>query len=493
MKNKYFPALLIGITLSACTHQAFKPIARPNPWKDDYTDISKMENYRQWGVYNVHDPAIQKFGDTCYMYSTDAIFAENRKEAREKGVPLGFVQMRKSTDLVQWDFVGWAFPEIPEEAVKWVRDNADGKGATNIWAPYIVHYKDVYRLYFCVSAFGKKSSYIGLAESSSPTGPWTQKGCVIKTNDRTPMNAIDPTIIQDVENGQWWMLYGSYFGGLYGVQLDPETGFTMQEDDRGHLVARRANYRKDNLEAPEIIYNPVFQKYYLFTSYDPLMTTYNIRAGRSDRPEGPFEDFFGKNLSDTTNNFPILTSAYRFDNHPGWAGVGHCGVVQTDSNQYFMVHQGRLSPRNALMVLHLRQIFFTPDGWPVVSPERYAATKPVKFKIADLEGTWEIIRILEPLHERNLEAGQVLWGEGELQKNECNSSILYRFLSNGVIENSGKWNFSPENRFLQLEINHETIDNLIVFAGQDWENQTETILFTGLDSRGRSVWGKRVQ
>ena len=39
----------------------------------------------------------------------------------------------------------------------------------------------------------------------------------------------------------------------------------------------------------------------------------------------------------------------------------------------------------------------------------------------------------------------------------------------------------------------EPIDNLIVFAGHDWENEQETVLFTGLDARGRSVWGKRVK
>jgi hypothetical protein len=25
-----------------------------------------------------------------------------------------------------------------------------------------------------------------------------------------------------------------------------------------------------------------------------------------------------------------------------------------------------------------------------------------------------------------------------------------------------------------------------------WENETETILFTGLDAQGHSVWGKRI-
>lgn len=59
-------------------------------------------------------PSCRKLGDYYYMYSTDAIFGENRKEAREKGVPLGFIQMRRSKDLVHWEFLGWAFPEIPE-------------------------------------------------------------------------------------------------------------------------------------------------------------------------------------------------------------------------------------------------------------------------------------------------------------------------------------------------------------------------------------------
>ena len=74
------------------------------------------------------------------------------------------------------------------------------------------------------------------------------------------MNAIDPSVIEDPETGKWWMHYGSYFGGLYCVELNPETGMTKQSEDHGHLIARRANYRKDNLEAPEIMYQPELGK-----------------------------------------------------------------------------------------------------------------------------------------------------------------------------------------------------------------------------------------
>lgn len=225
--------LVVGALVSCNAPTAFVPVPSPNPWVDDYTALSSMENYKQWGTYNVHDPACKKIGDTYYMYSTDAIFAENRKEAEEKNVPLGFIQVRKSKDLVHWDFVGWAFPEIPAPAIEWVHSQAEGKGATNIWAPFLMPYQGIYRLYYCVSAFGRNTSYIGMAESDSPEGPWIQKGCVVKTGEGDAMNAIDPSVIEDPETGKWWMHYGSYFGGLYCVELNPKTGMTMQPEIMG--------------------------------------------------------------------------------------------------------------------------------------------------------------------------------------------------------------------------------------------------------------------
>ncbi|MDR3188290.1 MAG: arabinan endo-1,5-alpha-L-arabinosidase [Prevotellaceae bacterium] len=489
--------LLVTSTLllhTSCDGQTpFAPVSSANPWKDDYRAVARMESYRAWGTYNVHDPSCKKLGDYYYMYSTDAIFAENRREAKEKGVPLGYIQVRRSQDLVRWEFLGWAFPVIPDEAVQWVHRHADGKGATNIWAPYVVQHGDTYRLYFCVSAFGRKTSYIGLAEASSPEGPWTQKGCVVKTNNSSPMNAIDPSIAVDATSGRWWMHYGSFFGGLYCVELDPATGLTAKPDDHGHLVARRASYRVDNLEAPEVIYHPALKKYFLFYSYDPLMTTYNVRVARSDSPEGPFFDFFGRDVSDTTNNFPILTAPYRFDGHPGWAGTGHCSVIRRENGDFFMLHQARLSPHNVMMTLHVRQLLFTPDGWPVASPERYAGATPRRFGKADLAGEWELLRIVEPARERALEAGQVLWGEGALKKNECNQSFHAVLAESGEVEGMGAWSFSAENQTLTLTMGEETIENIFVLAGHDWEREQETVLLCGLDKRGRSLWGKRIK
>ena len=128
------------------------------------------------------------------------------------------------------------------------------------------------------------------------------------------------------------------------------------------------------------------------------------------------------------------------------------------------------------MDLHVRQVFFTADGWPVVSPQRYAGVSRREFNASDLAGEWEILRVIEPRAERELEAGQILWGEGDLRDGEWND-----------------WLFDAGSQTLCLTVGGEKISGLVVHAGHDWEREADTVLFTGLDSTGRSVWGKRVK
>jgi arabinan endo-1,5-alpha-L-arabinosidase len=223
------------------------------------------------------------------------------------------------------------------------------------------------------------------------------------------------------------------------------------------------------------------------------MTTYNVRVGRADKPEGPFLDFNGNDLRDTINHYPILTYPYRFDNHVGWAGTGHCSVFKDDKGNYYMAHQGRLSPENQLMDMHVREIKWTYDGWPVVSPERFTASKQTPIDKKDLTGSWEIIRITDIKSDRKLEFGQILWGENKLKRFETNVS-QHIFLSNNNQlsgDLNGKWELSGHNE-LSFIFENEIKIQMIVFIGHDWENEKETILFTGLDGKGHSVWGKKI-
>ena len=56
---------------------------------------------------------------------------------------------------------------------------------------------------------------------------------------------------------------------------------------------------------------------------------------------------------------------------------------------------------------------------------------------------------------------------------------------------TANWDLDEENQLLNLTIDGEVINNLVIFAGHDWEREADTILFAGLDSDGRTVWGKR--
>ncbi len=494
MTCKFFslPALLAVIIAAAgCTSSGNKSNDKKysigeNPYEDDYSNYTSLSNREKWGNANVHDPTVIKEGDTYYVYSTDAIYKPRGEKFDDDTVHVGNIQIRSSKDLVNWNFEGWALDSIPPEAVEHVRNHNDGEGATNMWAPYVTKVEDEFRIYYSVSAFGTNSSYIGLATASNPLGPWTDKGCVVKTTPESKMNAIDASVVTDAETGKMWMHYGSFFGGLYCVELNPETGFTKEENDQGHLLASRANLKVQNLEAPEVIYHPEKEKYYLFVSYDALFTYYNVRVGRADSPEGPYYDYFGNDMRDTTNNYPVLTHSYMFGNHPGWSGNAHCAVLN-DNGQFYMFHQGRLAPSNEMMLMHVRRIFWLPDGWPVVSPQRYAGIENNKVTNDEIPGEWEVITLKEKEPLVDLWQGQIPPGGWEYTKEAFNVADTVDFMDNGSTNSQESKSWRIENDYLYINNSPHALSQ-----AWDWENKKPTIIFSGISENGFAIWGKKI-
>jgi arabinan endo-1,5-alpha-L-arabinosidase len=486
--------LLYGCqTQQSSTEQASQQLVVPARG-DDYSALTDIQHYKEWGTYNVHDPSVIKAGDTYYMYSTDAIWWPEGAQQTSDSIQVGNIHVRRTKDLVNWEFVGWAFDSIPGEAQAHIREASGGKEAGGIWAPYIQKVADGYRLYYSVSVFGANTSTIGLATSTSPEGPWEHQGLVVKTFESSPMNAIDPSVVVDAENGNHWMIYGSYFGGLFALQLNPETGLALREGDQGKVVARRAQGKERIIEAPEVIYKPDTKKYYLFVSYDALFTHYNVRVGRADKPEGPYLDMFGKDMADTTNNYPVLTYAYRFGGHPGWAGVAHPAVLN-DEGRFFMFHQGRLAPENLMMVLHAREMFWTEDGWPVVSPQRYAQVPQTPIDREAVAGSWEFIHLREVKDTVTLWQGQIPPGGWHYSHSMFNNAKTLNLLPDGAIEGDSEFvRWSLEGNKLLLQPGQAGQGTSVILSrGWDWENNVETLVFTGLAADGFSVWGKQLQ
>lgn len=448
-----------------------------NSINDTYADVSAATNYLRWGSYNVHDPSILKIGDYFYSYSTDVAYGTAVRSG---------LQIRKSKDLVQWFYVGWVFNAgLPPLAADYIRQNG-GKPNDGLWAPYILQVGSELRLYYSLSSDQCKLSAIGLATATNPEGPWTDQGIVVssKCANNPQTNAIDPSVVV-TPTGEHWLYYGSAYDGIYSLRLNPATGLTQSPGDVGKRIANRGFTKgvyNGNIEGPEILYNPTLKKYYLFVAYDWLETKYNVRVGRSDNPNGPFLDFDGNNLNTPVDHGPMILAPYQFSGHSGWQGVSHPSVFRKD-DAYFMAHQGRPGVDRYFMNLHVRKLFWTPDGWPVVSPERYAGEADATVAQADLAGNWEHIvlnyRVVpgyaneQTAPDFQVSTGLTLNADGTMATSETR----------------GQWTYAAP--WLTLTWPNSPTALVLVQPGRDWENKKTTLIFTGLNTKGTAIWGKK--
>ncbi len=297
-------------------------------------------------------------------------------------------------------------------------------------------------------------------------------------------NAIDPSYVITPE-GEHWLVYGSWHSGIAAVEIDPQTGkpFELKSlEDYGTRIAGRGEVdsnRWQGLEAPEIIYNEETGYYYLFLAYDELSVAYNTRVARSKNITGPYYGIDGSNVTEGAEAWPMVTHPYAFDSHYGWVGFAHCSIFQDpDTGEWFYASQARLpknvggiNASNAVMMGHVRELYWTDDGWPVVAPERYAGVPLRTVTEEDIIGTWEEVTL-----------------EYQYQTMQTSYDVIFKedHSLGGALE--GAWSYDKASQTL-------TVNDikLIVDQAWDWEaspRQT-TITYAGLTNSGRSVWGKK--
>ncbi|WP_273334196.1 arabinan endo-1,5-alpha-L-arabinosidase [Dictyoglomus turgidum] len=440
------------------------------PPKIKLMDASIVNDESKWSINNVHDPSIIKASNGWYyIYSTDV---------KAYGIPRPGIQIRKSKDLINWQFVGYVFNDdkyvfkgIPPQAFEWSK-------ASTLWAPDVKFMNNKYYLYYSASTFGKNQSYIGLATANNPEGPWKDEGEVIKTRQGDPVNAIDPCLVFD-ENGEPWLSYGSFWSGIYIIRIDKKTG-KPAEKGFGVNIARRKGTVAGAVEGSYIIYNPKFKKYYLFVSYDSLFSDYNVRVGRADKITGPYVDYNGNPLTDLTlppeEVGTKILGGYKFENDNGWIAPGHNSVLN-DGDNWYIVHHARPALNKNWMYLHIRRMLWTNDGWPVVSPERYAGEIIQEVPQELVIGTWERI-VLDPYDKVQSQSKRLI-----LQKD---GTFVFG-------DRKGTWEFTSPNNLSLIWRDSNEKENLLVLASWDWENWRPTLVFTGLNSRGIAIWGKKIE
>ena len=304
------------------------------------------------GTQGAHDPStIIKDGNTYWTFTTG------------QGITSLY-----STDLVKWTagprsvFQNNAYPS-------WINPAVPGF-AGFFWAPECIFLNGKFYLYYSCSTFGSKVSAIGLAtnatlDPSSPNYKWVDEGPVITTNNGSAVNAIDPAIFKDT-NGDVWLTYGSFFGGIRITQLDATTGKVI---NAGNQFAVANN----NPEAAYITKNGGY--YYLFINRgaccNGVNSTYYIMVGRANSPTGPFLDQNGVSLNSGGGTLVLNVSGR-------YVGPGHTGILTENGVNYFSHHYYD-GDDNGTPKLGIAKLTWSAAGWPVVSRD-WAA--PGRYEIA---------------------------------------------------------------------------------------------------------------
>jgi arabinan endo-1,5-alpha-L-arabinosidase len=293
------------------------------------------------GDNHVHDPSMIKQGHTYYLFGTG-----------------GGLQIRTSTNLINWTYQGYVFDSIPG----WIT-TAVGP-LEDLWAPDISYWNGLYHLYYAGSQFGTNDSVIGLAtnvslDMKSPRYHWVDRGLVLRSSDADDWNAIDPNLTFDAK-GRPWLAFGSFWSGIKLRSIDMATGkLSTKDTTRYPLAARPGNTA---IEAAFIIYRKPY--YYLFVSIDfccrGVHSTYKTAVGRAQAITGPYVDRAGFHMNQGAAEI-LLTS------HGPYIGPGGQSVVK-DGARYLLVHHYYDGNDSGISKVQINPLQWTSDGWPRVEP-----------------------------------------------------------------------------------------------------------------------------
>ena len=315
-----------------------------------------------------------------YLYcTTDPL---NDEDVDAEGEPVFHrIPTSVSTDLVNWTYVGDAFPLDGGDLPAWIDPTAA------FWAPEVVYSTttDRYYLFTTVTettAAGGGSDTcrgdgaIGVAVSDTATGPWEWSDQPVVAPRLDPDGGecsyfwtFDPDVLGDTVTDEGLLYYGSYYGGIFATDVDvTETGVTARTatsaDDTRITIGNR--YEGANVVERD-------GSYYLFGSAtnccNGALTGYSVFVGRSTSPLGPFLDKEGNSFLDTNvGGTPFLTM-----NGNRWVGTGHNTVFADEGGQWWTIYHAvdQQDPFYAFATgFTKRPALLDPvdwvRGWPVV-------------------------------------------------------------------------------------------------------------------------------
>jgi beta-xylosidase len=248
---------------------------------------------------NFADPAVLKVGDAWYAYATGDLVVN--------------LQVARSTDLVSWERLDDALPELPEWSVL-------QKGLT--WAPEVARTPAGFVLYYTLRDAASGRQCISVATAERPEGPFRDTRARPLVCQARLGGSIDPHRFVDRDGAAYllWKNDGNCCGmptELWAQRLDGD-GLRLTGRPASLGVRDDAAWEGDLIEAPTL-WRDGDSYYLLYSANDYGSPSYAVGYATATKVLGPYRDGTGN---------PILRSRGKAAGPGGQAVVtdGHGGL-----------------------------------------------------------------------------------------------------------------------------------------------------------------------
>jgi arabinan endo-1,5-alpha-L-arabinosidase len=230
-----------------------------------------------------------------------------------------------------------------------------GRGA----APDAIKIGDRYLIAYSSTGGGLGGGHAGTVltmwnktlDPNSPDFQYTEPVVVAESLVDEDCDAIDAGLLLDPVTGRLWLSYGTYFGFIRLVELDPQTGKRVEGNEPVNIAI--------DCEATTMMYRNGW--YYLLgthgTCCDGTNSTYNIVVGRSRSVTGPYLDNMGRDMLRGGGKMVLAA-------HGRVTGPGHFGrYIEEDGVEKMSCHFEADLDRSGRSVLGIRPLLWVND-WP---------------------------------------------------------------------------------------------------------------------------------
>lgn len=331
--------------------------------------------------------------------------------------------------------------------------------------------------------------------------PWAH------TSKASLPNNIDPCVFYD-EEGNLWMAYGSWSGGIFILELDEETG--LRDYDVTYSTTNGDPYFGKRIaggyyvsgEGAYIEY--IGGYYYLFMSYGFLDQKggYEMRVFRSKNPNGPYTDGGARNAvfdSYVLNYGPNagargekLMGPYSHWGYmsQGERSQGHNSVIDAPDGRTYLIYHTRFcndnKDENEGHQVRVHQLFQNKNGWLVASPFEYNGETI----------TNEDIKTKQPFEKEQIIGNYSLLihkfanNHNNLEQVEPVSITLN---ADGTITGSktGKWSIDEGTHYITLTLSNTNYFGVVYEEMMDYTNM-HAIAITAVSNGGISAWAYKL-